>query len=42
MIENALAKAGFELCGFFSGEPFDSFIPACDTDERWMIAARKK
>jgi len=41
MIENALTKAGFEVCGFFSGEPFDSFAEATDTDERWMVAARK-
>ena len=40
MIENALKAAGMELCGVFSGDRFDSFLPASDTDERWMVAAR--
>ena len=40
MIENALRRAGMELCGFFSGDVFDSFLPATDSDDRWMVAAR--
>ena len=39
-IEGALNRAGFELCGVFSGEPFDSLAPATDQDERLMFAAR--
>lgn len=42
MIENALKKADFELCGVFSGDPFDSFADATEADERWMVAARKR
>ena len=42
MIENALKGAGMELCGVFSGSPFDSFAPASDCDDRWMFAARVK
>lgn len=40
MIENALRAAGMELCGFFSGDRFDSFEPASEEDCRWMVAAR--
>jgi len=42
MIENALKAAGMELCGVYSGDGFDSLLPASDTDLRWMFAARVK
>jgi len=39
-IENALKKSGFEICGVFSGDRFDSFEPASDCDDRWMFVAK--
>ena len=39
-IEGALGRAGFEVCGVFCGEPFDSFAPAGGLDDRWAFVAR--